>query len=134
MIAPSFASADHVHAEDVMDIKKAADRAARIDSTLTHLVDGQKQINQTLSEVSESLQRLVVVEERQAADRQTLARTHDRLDKQDLKIDGVATRVNSIELSLPVVRLTSKGIIGAVTLALTMLGAAAITALLRGGT
>lgn len=96
-----------------------AEDLAVLSTRLEHLSEGMERMESILCQMSESISKLAVVEERQAATAETIRRLYD-------KLDAVETRLRSLEIAEPMQTQTTTWIMNAVWGIVGAVGAYAI--------
>lgn len=84
-----------------------AEDLAVLSARLTHLAEGVERMETILAQMSESLNKLSIVEERQATAAETVRRLYD-------KLDTLEERLRTLEIAEPIQSQTSQWIINGV--------------------
>ena|SRR3972149_4883016 len=102
------------------------ERLARVEEQVKNIAAGMERVNEVLTSVADSLCRLAVIEEKHNNVNNALGRAFTAIDGHDL-------RLGEIEKNLPYLKLASGWVFKAVILVMALLGAAALSIVLKGG-
>ena len=97
---------------------------------LDGLSERQAEMNSTLRELTGAINRLSVIEERQTHDRSSIGRAFGTLDRVDIEIKAVSTRIEKLEQHQPMQGFTNGLVIKIVWLVLAAVVGAGMSGLL----